>query len=283
MVWFFFSVLAALFDAAKNLCAKKLTRQFDEYLLSFSTSIIIILILLPVIWFLGIPSIGANFAVSLLITGAINAMTLVLTIRALKLTEISLVVPLFAFSPVFLLITSPFLIGEFPSLIALIGIFCILSGTYILNFRKRLSVEPITTIFKNNGQKLIVLVTILWAISSNFYKIGMTNSSPIFFIFSLNILISFFLLPFMLKRERLIKLKDNWNQIIALGIMSAGTSIFQWIAVSMTLVVYVISIKRLSILVSVIGGIFFFKEEKNIQKIIAAIMMLLGVYIITIY
>lgn len=127
MMWVLLSVFSALFDGAKNLYAKKLTKRFDEYLLSFSTSIIIVLCLLPIIWFFGIPTIGPNFFISLLITGIINAITLVLILKALRVTDISLVAPLFSLSPALLLITSPFIIGEFPSLVGLIGIFCILS------------------------------------------------------------------------------------------------------------------------------------------------------------
>ena len=282
MMWFLLSIFSALFDGAKNLYAKKLTKQFDEYLLSFSTSIIIVLCLLPIVWFIGIPTIGEKFIFSLMITGIINAVTLVLILKALKLTDVSLVVPLFSLSPALLLITSPFIIGEFPSLFGLIGIFCILSGTYVLNFKRKLSFEPITSIFKNHGQKLIVIVAILWAVSSNFYKIGMVNSSPIFFIFSLNVLISILLFPFMLRETRFTKLKNNWKSIIPLGILSAGTSMFQWTAASMTLIVYALSIKRLSILISVMGGIYLFKEKKSFQRIIATIIILLGVYLITI-
>ena len=281
MMWFLLSIFSALFAGSKNLYAKKLTKHFDEYLLSFSTSIIIALCLLPIILFLGIPNLGGNFIFPLLITGFINAITLVLILKALKITDISLVAPLFSLSPALLLITSPFIVGEFPSLFGLIGIFCILFGTYILNFKKNFSFEPITSIFKNHGQKLIVFVAILWAISSNFYKIGMVNSSPIFFIFSLNVLISILLFPFMLRETRFSKLKNNWKRIIPLGILSAGTSIFQWTAASMTLIVYALSIKRLSILISVIGGIFLFKEKKSFQRIIATIVILSGIYLVT--
>lgn len=282
MIWLLLSIFAALFDGAKNLYAKKLTNQFDEYLLSFSTSIIIILCLLPIVWFLGIPTIGQNFVFSLLITGIINAITLVLILKALRLTDISLVAPLFSLSPALLLITSPFIVGEFPSLLGLVGIFFILLGTYVLNFRKGFSFEPITSVYKNPGQKLIVIVALLWAVSSNFYKIGMINSSPVFFMFSLNVLISIFLFPFMLKETRFTKLKNNWKNIVPLGILSAGTSIFQWVAASMTLIVYVLSIKRVSVLISVIGGIFLFKEKKSFQRIIATMIMLLGVYLISV-
>jgi drug/metabolite transporter (DMT)-like permease len=283
MIWFLLSILSALFDGIKNLYAKKLTKHFDEYLLSFSTSVIIVLCLLPIVWVIGIPTIGEHFIFSLLITGIINAITLVLILKALKTTDISLVAPLFSLSPVLLLITSPFIIGEFPSLFGTIGIFFILFGTYILNFKKRFSLEPITGILKNQGQRLILIVAILWAISSNYYKIGMENSSPIFFIFSLNIFISILLFPFMLRKTRFIKLKNNWKNIIPLGILSAGTSMFQWTAASMTLVVYALSIKRLSILISVIGGILLFKEKKSFQRIIATIIILFGIYFITVH
>ena len=281
MSWLFLSFFAAIFEGIKYLYAKKLTKNFDEFLLGLSVSLAVVICLAPFVIFNGVPDLGDRFFISLIITGTINAITLVLILKALKTTDLSLVVPILSLSPVFLLLTSPVIVGEIPSLSGLIGVLVVLSGTYVLNFKNGINFQPFLQIIRNKGQRMIVVVTILWAISSNFYKIGMQNSSPLFFILALNIFISIFLLPINLKKKRFLIIKNNWKILLPLGVLSAGTAIFQWNAVNLNLIVYVLSIKRLSIVISILGAYIFFKEKNSIQRIIATVIILIGVLVIT--
>jgi uncharacterized membrane protein len=52
-------------------------------------------------------------------------------------------------------------------------------------------------------------------------------------------------------------------------------------ALSMTLVVHVISIKRMSALIGVLFGYFVFKEQGIQERLAGAVMMILGVLAIT--
>jgi len=53
------------------------------------------------------------------------------------------------------------------------------------------------------------------------------------------------------------------------------------LAINLTLVAYVISIKRLSIIFSVIFGFLLFKEKGFKERLTGAIIMVLGVILIT--
>jgi len=279
-MWLLLSFLAALFQGLTDLFAKNLTKTINAYSLAFSYSIITVLCLFPYIIFTKGPEIGASFWSSLLITGLINSVTVVLVFKALKRTELSLITPIYNLSPLFLLFTAPLLVGEFPKPIGLVGVFLILFGTYVLNFKGKVNFEPFLEIYKDRGQRLILLVCFLWAISSNFYKIGMQNSSPIYFIFALNLFITICLIPFMINKKRVVSIQSNWPQLLLLGLLGTIVAVFEWTAVNTGLVVYVLSIKRLSVLVSILGAYILFREKHPVQRLVAALIMIFGVILI---
>ena len=57
--------------------------------------------------------------------------------------------------------------------------------------------------------------------------------------------------------------------------------IFHMIAISMTLVAYLISVKRTSAIISVLFGTLLFKEKGFKERIWGAIIMVIGVLFIT--
>ncbi len=281
MLWIFYSILSAFFEWIKNIFTKKIVSKYDEYLLSFITTTIIFIVLLPFVKLNIIQSLNNLFFISLFITWIINSITIILILKALKHTDLSLISPIFALSPVLLLITSPLIIWEFPSLIWLIWIIIILLWAYILNFKNKINFEPFINIIKNKWQRLILIVCILWSVSSNFYKIWMQNSSPLFFMFSLNLFISTIMLIISLKRNKKFKIKKtDILYILPIWLFSAMSSIFQRNAVNLNLIIYVLSIKRLSILFSVIWWIIFLKEKQSLQRIIATLVMLLWIFLL---
>ena len=52
------------------------------------------------------------------------------------------------------------------------------------------------------------------------------------------------------------------------------------LAISMTNVAYMISLKRTSLLFGVLYGALWFKEEKIAERLMGAIIMILGVFLI---
>jgi drug/metabolite transporter (DMT)-like permease len=53
--------------------------------------------------------------------------------------------------------------------------------------------------------------------------------------------------------------------------------------VNLNLVVYVFSIKRMSILFSVVGAYILFKEKNTSQRILATIIILVGIFFIAFF
>jgi uncharacterized membrane protein len=69
--------------------------------------------------------------------------------------------------------------------------------------------------------------------------------------------------------------------LILIGLFAALAVSLQMIAISMTLVAYVISIKRVSILLSVLWGALLFGETGLRERLVGTLLMLLGVIAVT--
>ena len=240
--------------------------------------------------FIEIPEIGDSYLIALLISGSINAVTTVLVIKALKYSDLSVVAPIATFTPLFLLITSPLITGEVPTTFGLFGVLLIVFGSYMLNIKKRKNgyLAPFKVLLKEKGALLMLIVAFLWSITSNFDKIGVQNSSPIFWAISVNVFVTLILFPVVLLRSHKLKLLFSGRKffqklkiLISMGIVTALMLACQMTAINMTLVIYVISIKRISAVISVLFGHFIFKEKNVKERLAGSVIMVIGVLLIT--
>lgn len=285
MLWIVFSFFTALFESLKDVFSKNGLKNIDEYVVSWSLRFFALPFLLPLLFFIEIPSLGNKFWLALLISGSLNVVATILYMKAIKHSDLSITVPMVTFTPLFLLLTSPLIVGEFPTFVGLIGVLLIVFGSYTLNIKERHDgfLAPFRALLKEMGPKLMLLVAIIWSITSNFDKIGVQNSSPIFWAIAVNIFIILIMLPIMLyKSKRAIEnIRTNYKLLFPIGLFSALTLIFQMTAISLTLVAYVISIKRTSAIMSVLFGHLIFKEKGIRERLAGAIIMVIGVLFIT--
>jgi len=90
----------------------------------------------------------------------------------------------------------------------------------------------------------MLAVAFIWSISSNFDKIGVQNSSPVFWVVAGNVFVAAVMFPIMFTNRgraydiRRISLSCTYR------LFSGIALVFQMTAVSLALVSYVISIKR---------------------------------------
>jgi uncharacterized membrane protein len=128
----------------------------------------------------------------------------------------------------------------------------------------------------------MLLVAFIWSITSNIDKIGVQHSNPIFWAISVNVFLSVLLFPVMIlkSQKRSVQISGNLKSLVPIGLFTALTFIFQMTAISLTLVPYVISIKRTSAIFCIIYGYFFFKETRIKERLLGASIMILGVLLI---
>ncbi len=285
MIWLLFGIITAFFEAVKDVFGKQNLKKNDEYVVAWSLSFFSALFLTPFLLFIEKPALNQQFWIALLIGGSLNAVTAVLYIKAIKLSDLSLTVPLVALTPLFMLLTSPLIVGEYPNFFDCIGIFLIVTGSYLLNIKEKSQgyLAPFKALLRQPGPKFMLIVAFLWSITSNFDKIGVQNSSPIVWLFSLFASMSVLLLPILLHKtpNPSRKIAQQLPMLMAMGFFNALGVIFQMQALTMTLVVQVIAVKRTSVLMGVVFGHFIFKEKDIQQRLLGAAIMIGGVFFIT--
>ena len=285
MTWLILGIFTAFFEAVKDVFGKQNLKKSDEYVVAWSLAFFSVIFLTPWVIYTGIPALNSQFWFSLLIGGSINAVTTLLYIKAIKVSDLSLTVPLVALTPLFMLLTSPLIVGEYPNFFDYIGILLIVAGSYLLNIKEKSQgyLAPFKALLNEPGPKFMLIVAFLWSITSNFDKIGVKNSSPIFWLFSLFGTMTILLLPVLLQKtpnpsRKIIK---QLPMLAGMGFFNAIGVLCQMQALTLTLVVQVIAIKRTSVLMGVLFGHFIFKEKDIQQRLLGAGIMILGVFFIS--
>lgn len=284
-MWIVYSLLTALFNSLKSVSSKKSLRSLDKYVVSWFVHFLPFVFIMPLAFAVGFPELGEDFWPVFVLDCCLSAVATVLSIKALMRCDLSVTVPMSAFTPLFLLFTSYLILGEIPSAGGFIGVIMVVVGAYFLNISERKNgwKAPFKALIKEEGPKLMLAAAFIWSITGNLDKIAVQNSSPIFFSMSENFLIALLITPFALGKIRKQKreIAKEKIHIAAIGIFSALMVIFQMIAIQEALVVYVLAIKRVSILISIILGGLIFKEKGIKQRFIGGAIMVLGVLFIT--
>jgi uncharacterized membrane protein len=287
MIWLAFAILTAFFESLKDVSSKVSLRTLDVYIVAWTANVFAVIFLIPLLFIAGIPKISAEFWTALFIGGTLNVISFTLYIRAIQIADLSLTVPLVTLTPLFLLITSPLIVQENPSFADAIGIFFIVIGSYVLNIRERRNgyFAPLKALLQNKGSRFMLMVALLWSITSNFDKVGVVHSSPLLWSTALYAYLVVGMLPIALfnSRHKFDQILPNLKPLMLIGFFHAIAITFQMIAVTYTLVTQVIAIKRTSALISVLFGHFLFKETGLRERLSGAVIMVLGVIVMTLF
>lgn len=282
MLWVLLSLLTALSESFKDLFSKRLLNKgADYFLIAWTLHFCSFLFLLPAIGMQhGMISITASFVLLLVVVSLLNGGVTILYMLALRKGELSEVVPLLSLTPLFMLFTSPIIVGDYPTWIGSIGVLLIVIGAYILYYSRSISrwFYPFLLLFQKQSARIMLLIAFIWSITGNLDKIGVQQSSPLLWGILTNGCISLFLFPLLLSRKSEVQKMFHTSsfQFLLIGIFAAIVVVTQMTAITLTLVPYVIAIKRLSILFGVLWGGIFLKEKAYKQRFFAASLMVCG-------
>jgi drug/metabolite transporter (DMT)-like permease len=290
-VWAIYALLSAIFIATTDPIAKKvLLKTGDEYVVGWSCLLLSAPFLAVYYFSNKITPISPEIVrVMVFYVLPFEVFAAFLYYRALKLTDISLSVPFLALTPIFVLLTGFLILGERIGPKGIAGITLIAIGVYSINIKaaKDGLLGPVKAIFANKGSLYMALVSVLFSVTAVLSKKVMLLSSPQSAPLIYNLSIGLALTPivaYRLMRGASVMGKGRVMILsyVALGLFSALSSICFFKAISLTSAAYAVSIKRLSLLLSVGYGWLFFRERDVHIRLASTMCMVLGVALILI-
>ena len=281
-LWVFLSLLSAFSLATSDALSKKELQGNNEYLVAWFRLIFTLPLLLGFMVFIPVPELDHEFFRAFLIALPLEVVTVVLYIKALKLSPLSLTLPFLSLTPFFLILNSYFILGEKVSFPGGAGILLIVAGSYVLNIgeMKNGLMEPLKAIRKEKGSLLMICVALLYSFTSSFGKLAIEHSSPLFFGVSYFIALNIVFAPigiFMAKGDLGPFLREGkFKGSIMPGFFYALMVLTHMMALKLTKVAYMISVKRASLLIGMLYGYMFFKEKNIRSRFAGALLMFIG-------
>jgi drug/metabolite transporter (DMT)-like permease len=287
MLWFILSLSTALSESIRDVFSKKSLQHADVFVTSWAWRFFSLPFLLPLLLVVEIPAVGPDFWWALGADGMLNVIASLLYLRAIQQSDLSITIPIITFTPIFLLLTSPLIVGEFPSPVGILGIVLIVAGSYVLNLSKRTGgyLAPIKALFAEPGPRLMLVVALIFSVTANLDKVGVENSSPIIWSVAMSAFIAAVMVPVVAigSRTPSAQLRAGIRTLVLIGLFNALVMVLQMSALELTLVAYVISIKRTSAIMSVVWGHLLFKEPGLKERAAGAVLMVLGVVCISVF
>jgi drug/metabolite transporter (DMT)-like permease len=243
------------------------------------------LILTPVFLLQDLRPISRELIVVLGVALPLEILGYYLFLSAIRTAPLSLTVPLLAFTPVLTILTSAILLGERVSLAGALGISLVTAGTYVLNgdLAKQDPVAPLRAVISNPGSRRMLMVAVIWSITSSVGKKGVLiyGAIPFGYLLLCGIVAAFAVASVrrLNSRQSSINLKKGMPVLFLLGgVLMAGAEISHFVSLSMAPVSYMISVKRLSLVFGVAMGWLLFREHNIKYRLVGAGIMVLGVF-----
>lgn len=281
-MWLLLALSGAVAQAAYSTGVKVLLRQVSPYLVAGASFLPASLVLFLLSYLLGFPVLSEGFLPAVAATVAINIAATILSYRALAISDLSLCLPMLAFTPVFLLLTSFLILGEVPSAAGILGICLVAAGSYLLAAKGPGVPAPLRTLSRDAGVRMMLAVAFLYSISVNYDKVVVETSDPVFgSAVVLGLLGAVFLALAGLSAVRAPLLRGEIPRsylllLLAIGLILVVEAVSINLAYTLSIVPYVISIKRLSIFFAVLFGGYLLREGSVRARAAGSLVMVAG-------
>lgn len=285
------ALISSVFKSGKSLSTKVASQLTNDYITSLFTrliSAIVFLILIIVLNKYIIPS-DNIFILYLMINSVLFAIVTVLFTKSLRISDVSLVSPIMSLLPILVTIPSYIILGEIPNLYAGFGIVLVTFGSYILelNSESKTCLDPVKSLYHDKGVQIAFSGLIIASVIPSVDKIGIQMTNPIMWVFLTQLISGLIIGLFYLfsNNNNSFKLDfyNNYKILIIVGLFNALIWIFQSYAYTYTQVSYVQSVKRVSIILSILGGYYIFDEKNIKERLFGSVLILSGITLIFIF
>lgn len=288
MTWIVLTLTSAFLVAGRNVLTRKLSFSVGQETILFATFMVTACLSGVLLLITGIPELQPAYYSSILIAGFVDVFASGLLIWAISAAELGSTFPLVALTPIFLIGTSFLILGEVPDVGGVFGIIAIVIGAYLLRVERLKTglLKPFKLLVTEKGPRYMLMCAVLFAFVGPFFKRAIINSTAYFTLATSQILSFFFILVILLIRRRFFAvLKEIRGKLLFIavnGVVIFAHGLFLFPAFNMTLTAYVISIKRMSILFTILLGFIFLKEKQLLKRMIVGVIMVAGIFLIAV-
>ncbi len=280
-MWVLYALISAISVSLSDALAKLVMKKagINEFFIIWLRYLFASTFLLPLLIKVPIPHLSAKFFWWHLMWIPTESVGLYLSLKALKLSPISLVGPIMALTPLFALLVGWIALGEVPSWGKIPGILLIILGSFVLGTGQ--TKVPFGRMLHEKGAWLMTATAFLYSLSSVAGKGLVKEAGPIFFGIYYAIVMLIVFTPFGMMNLKG-DIKKALPELIGTGLAFAITILSHMMAIKDANVAYMIAIKRLSGLFSVVWGGIMFKERELKSRFAGATIMIIGAFLIVI-
>ncbi|MBK9131152.1 MAG: DMT family transporter [Gammaproteobacteria bacterium] len=211
-----------------------------------------------------------------------------LYVRAIRDSPLYLTLPYVSFTPVFNVLTGYLFLGETISARGFSGILLVVLGTYLLNLERdsrgvlRAGLEPLRAITRERGAREMLLVAVVYAVTSALGKRVMGYATPesfgaFYFVFIGGTALAATL---VLRPAGLRVLARRPLPLFLVGGLMAVMVVTHFIAIAGVEVAYFLAVKRSSLIFAIVFAMVLFHERPAGRHLLASVLMVAGVALI---
>lgn len=210
---------------------------------------------------------------------------MLLYMHAIQNHPLSLTVPFLSFSPVLATLNGYLLLDERVSWPGFLGIILIFIGGWLIHSKEaqgwgwRGSLRPWRAIAAHSGSRWMLVTALIYSLTAILSKGAMGNLEPVTFGALYYQILGITVLALFLPRQPagIARLFRSPRGVLAVMGCSALMVSTHFMAISLVEAAYMISIKRTSLLFSILLGIWLFKEQEGWRRLFAGLVMLGGI------
>ncbi len=216
----------------------------------------------------------------------LNIVGYLLYLYAIKYSPVSLSVPFLSFTPVFMMVTGMLVLGESVNAYGGVGVVSIVFGSYVLHMGdgKAGLLEPFRSFTREKGAWLMLIVAFVFAMAAVVGKKAMMHSSPLFFSYFFFLTFNLIILAglILFKQCSLLEMTKDVKRGGWLAMLLVLHVSFHALAIVSAKAVYMVAVKRCSILFTVILSWYILNEGHRVSRGIGALFMVVGVFLLSI-
>lgn len=276
------ALLSAIFSSSKDFVSKKVSFNVDGTTSAFASFFFALpyyVLALAVAYLFGKETLAitAGFGGYVLARSLTDVCAEWCKMNAFACGDLSLVVLFLSLTPLMLLVTSPIITGDPLSPVAVISTILVVTGSLTIAYRPGRSNAGST----KKAVIFALAAAIFFSLNNCFDRLAVQTASPLMAGFAMTTLAALFLFPLLfLRRKRVGMLVHYRGPFLLRGFFEIGFMVSKLSALQFMSAPYVDSIMRTSLLLSILGGRLYFKEQDIRRRLIAGVLILCGSLIV---